>query len=197
MKFDFQFPNAGACRISLYIFQRTFASLQHFPYFVPYMEEQKVPPKRRIIRETVMQALYATEIAKDPPQHIIETLFEELKENQTHYDFAISLYLKTLQHQTEFDKIIKQKTQHWDFHRIALIDKLLLRLAVCELIHFPDIPPKVSINEAIEIAKMYSTDNSGTFINGILDSILEEMQKNGSLKKTGRGLLNTTIKKSP
>ncbi len=116
-----------------------------------------------------MQGLYATEISKDPPQHIIESLFEELTN--------------------------KQKTQHWDFHRIALIDKILLRIAVCELLHFPDIPPKVSINEAIEIAKMFSTDNSGTFINGILDSILEEMQKNGSLKKSGRGLLNTTTKK--
>lgn len=142
-----------------------------------------------------MQGLYATEISKDPPQHIIESLFEELTNNSTNYDFAVSLYLKTLQHQLELDTIIKQKTQHWDFHRIALIDKILLRIAVCELLHFPDIPPKVSINEAIEIAKMFSTDNSGTFINGILDSILEEMQKNGSLKKSGRGLLNTTTKK--
>jgi transcription antitermination protein NusB len=157
-------------------------------------EELKTTSKRREIRETVMQGLYALEISKDPPQHIIETILADLKKNKTDFDFAVSLFLKSIQHQPEFDILIKRKAEHWDFHRIALIDKILLRMAVCELFHFPDIPPKVSINEAIEIAKAYSTDNSGTFINGILDSILGEMKKNGSLGKTGRGLVDSGIK---
>ena len=153
--------------------------------------------KRRIIRESVMQALYAHEISKDAPQHIIETLLQEIRSqfSDIDYDFSIGLFLKTVQHQTEFDKIIKQKAEHWDFHRIALIDKLILRMAVCEFLYFADIPPKVSINEAIEIAKAYSTDNSGTFVNGILDSVLDNLNKEGLIKKTGRGLLTTTPQK--
>jgi N utilization substance protein B len=157
--------------------------------------EPKKTSQRRLIRETVLQGLYAQEIAKDPPQHIIETLFGDLKKNSDYYQFAIDLFLKTTQHQTECDKLIKSKAEHWDFYRIALIDKILLRIAVCELLFFPEIPPKVSINEAIEIAKEFSTDNSGTFINGILDSILDELQKKKMLTKTGRGLFNTAAKK--
>ncbi|MBI2428472.1 MAG: transcription antitermination factor NusB [Ignavibacteriales bacterium] len=158
------------------------------------MTEQK-NSKRRKIRELAMQALYATEIAKDPPQHVIDTILVELKPNDSDFDFAQMLFLKTITHQAEIDKRIKIKTEHWDFHRIALLDKILLRMAVCEMLYFPDIPPKVSINEAIEIAKDYSTDGSGTFLNGILDAVLTEMKKEGLLKKTGRGLVESAALK--
>ena len=80
--------------------------------------------------------------------------------------------------------------------RIALIDKILLRMAICEILYFPDIPPKVSINEAIEIAKEFSTAGSGKFINGILDAILSEEKTAGRLNKTGRGLVDSTISKN-
>lgn len=142
-----------------------------------------------------MQSLYAMEISKDSPQHIMDTVLSDLKKSESEYDFAVQLFLKTIQHQDEIDSELKKKAEHWEFHRIALIDKLLLRMAACEIAHFPDIPPKVSINEAIEIAKDFSTDSSGTFINGILDAYLNDMKKNGTLKKTGRGLLNTSAKK--
>lgn len=158
------------------------------------MSEQK-NSKRRKIRELAMQALYATEIAKDPPQHVIDTILIELKPNDSDFDFAQMLFLKTITHQAEIDRRIKIKTEHWDFHRIALLDKILLRMAVCEMLYFSDIPPKVSINEAIEIAKDYSTDGSGTFLNGILDAILIEMKKEGLLKKTGRGLVESAPSK--
>lgn len=161
----------------------------HFPYLYSMTEQKN--SKRRQIRELVMQALYATEIAKDPPQHVIDTILIELKPNDSDFDFAQMLFLKTVTHQAEIDTRIKTKAEHWEFHRIALLDKILLRMAVCELLYFPDIPPKVSINEAIEIAKDYSTDGSGTFINGILDAILNGMKKEGMLKKTGRGLVES------
>ena len=80
--------------------------------------------------------------------------------------------------------------------RIALMDKLLLRIGITELLYFPDIPPKVSINEVIEIAKNYSTSNSGKFINGILDAILTELKNTGKLNKTGRGLIEETLPKT-
>lgn len=159
------------------------------------MTDEKIP-KRRHIRELVMQALYAIEISKDPPQHVVDTILAELKENDADFDFAQSLFIKSISHQAEIDKRLKSKTEHWEFHRIALIDKILLRMSLCELLYFPDIPPKVTINEAIEIAKDYSTESSGTFINGIMDAILIELKKEGLLNKAGRGLLETQSKKS-
>ncbi len=143
-----------------------------------------------------MQALYALEISKDAPQHVVDTILSELKENGADFDFAQSMFIKTIAHQAEIDKRLKSKSEHWDFHRIALIDKILLRMSLCEILYFPDIPPKVSINEAIEIAKDYSTESSGTFINGIMDAVLIELRKEGELNKTGRGLLDTQSKKS-
>lgn len=159
------------------------------------MEEQKIP-KRRHIRELVMQALYALEISKDSPQHIIDTILHENNDQGINVDFAQELFTRVITHQSEIDKRLKLKTEHWEFHRIALIDKILMRMSLCELLYFPDIPPKVTINESIEIAKDYSTENSGTFINGILDAILIDLRNEGLLNKTGRGLLETKSKKS-
>ena len=158
------------------------------------MTEEKIP-KRRHIRELVMQALYALEISKDAPQHVIDTILVDLKEDENDFDFAQSLFIKSISHQSEIDKRLKLKTEHWEFHRIALIDKILLRMSLCELLFFPDIPPKVTINEAIEIAKDYSTESSGNFINGIMDAVLIDLKKEGLLSKTGRGLLETQTKK--
>jgi N utilization substance protein B len=73
---------------------------------------------------------------------------------------------------------------------MAFVDKIVLRMGVAELLYFPDIPPKVSINEAIDISKEYCTKNSGKFVNGILDSVLDELKRDNKLVKTGRGLLN-------
>jgi len=79
----------------------------------------------------------------------------------------------------------------------ALIDRILLRMGITELLFFPEIPPKVSINEVIEIAKEYSTSNSGKFINGILDAILSDLKLNSNLNKSGRGLIDESFGKKP
>jgi N utilization substance protein B len=146
---------------------------------------------RHSIREKVMQALYAFEISKNPLPQVVDTVLEELQSHPAEYDFAKRLLMQTISHQAEFDAIIKQKAVHWDFYRIALIDRLLLRMGICEFLYFTDIPPKVTINEAIEIAKDFSTEKSGTFLNGILDSILIDLKSSGKLDKQGRGLLDT------
>lgn len=159
------------------------------------MAEQQ--QKRRDIRILVMQALYALEISKDSPQHIIDTIFSDLSDRTNDFDFAQSLFLRTVSHRSDIDKRIKEKTEHWEFYRIAVLDKILIRMAICEFLWFPEIPPKVSINEAIEIAKDYSTDGSGTFINGILDAILMEMKRSGTMSKSGRGLVNSQKTKLP
>ena len=159
------------------------------------MKEHQQVYKRRIIRERVMQALYAYELSKDPIPHIIETIFAELKEQAEEFAFAEHLLQITVEHQPAIDAIIRKKATNWNFDRIALIDKLLLRMGICELYYFEDIPPKVTINETIEIAKHFSTEKSGQFINGILDAILHDMKSDGTLDKRGRGLLEFPARK--
>jgi N utilization substance protein B len=85
--------------------------------------------------------------------------------------FADPLIRGTLEHRDEADVIIKKHAQNWDLHRIAAVDRNILRLAIFEMLHRDDIPPVVSINEAVDIAKKFSTQDSGKFVNGILDKI--------------------------
>jgi len=103
--------------------------------------------------------------------------------------FAKQLLSKTLLNNETFVKEIEGKTPNWDKDRIADIDSILLKMAICELLHFASIPEKVTINEYLEIAKEYSTPKSSIFINGVLDKLVKEYQKDGKLKKAGRGLL--------
>jgi N utilization substance protein B len=145
---------------------------------------------RRDVRERVMQALYAHELAGGDVRHFINTILKpNLAEDAENLKFATSLFLRTIDMTEETDGIISRHTENWDLSRIALIDRILLRMAICELLGFEDIPPKVSINEAIEVAKRYSTPRSGQFINGILDAVLLSLQQEGRLKKSGRGLI--------
>ena len=137
-----------------------------------------------------MQALYAHELAGGDVRHFIDTLLKpQLKEDAENLRFAESLFLRTLEMEASLDEIISRHAENWDLSRIALIDHIVLRMAIAELLTFEDIPPKVSINEAIEIVKRYSTSKSGQFINGILDAVLVDLQDRGMLKKSGRGLV--------
>lgn len=137
-----------------------------------------------------MKALYARELAGGEPDHFAHTLIEPaLESDPSSLEFARDLFERTVDRQKEADRIIGEHAENWDLDRIAPIDRVLLRMATCELLEFEEIPPKVSIDEAIEIAKKYSTPKSGKFINGILDSILMSLQREGRLKKSGRGLI--------
>lgn len=136
-----------------------------------------------------MQALYAHELAGGDVRHTIDTVIKPDLESKENIDFATSLFLRTLDVQAEADGLVRDHLKNWDLERVALIDRILLRMALCEFLSFEDIPPKVTINEAIEIAKRFSTPKSGQFINGILDAILLELQQSGRLKKSGRGLI--------
>ena len=113
-------------------------------------------------------------------------------------EFAEQILRSVIIHQNELDEEIKKRVSNWEIERIAMIDRILMRMGMCELAYLPDIPPKVSINEAIEIAKNFSTASSGKFINGILDGFLSDLKKSGKLNKTGRGLLDETpVKPQP
>lgn len=152
--------------------------------------------RRRIVRERVLQILYAFELNSDSLQLLTEGILSDLND-AVDKKFANDLVNRVIMHRKELDLKIKQRVDNWEMGRIALIDKLLLRMGICELCYFPDIPPKVSINECIEVAKIYSTAGSGKFINGILDAILNELKQDGKLNKSGRGLLEETISKQP
>ena len=105
-------------------------------------------------------------------------------------DFAFSLVEKTIETRELIDEYVTAVAENWELDRIASLDRILIEMAVVELIYFPEIPTKVSINESIEIAKRYSTDKSGNFINGVLDKILEKLESESKINKTGRGLQN-------
>ncbi len=152
--------------------------------------------RRRIVREKVLQMLYAFELNSDSLQLLTEAIITDLND-AVDKKFANDLVDRVINHRKELDLKIKERVDNWEMGRIALIDKLLLRMGICELFYFPDIPPKVSINECIEVAKIYSTAGSGKFINGILDAILNELKRDGKLNKSGRGLVEETISKQP
>ncbi|RKY86201.1 transcription antitermination factor NusB [candidate division KSB1 bacterium] len=144
--------------------------------------------KRRRARENVLKSLYAIELSGNPVDTVIDDVVLQTEGDKDIVDFAIKLIKKSIDHRKEFDEIIKKKLLNWDIDRVALLDKILLRQSICEFLYFKDIPPKVTINEAVELAKKFSTKKSGQFVNGLLDSILKDLKKEGKISKKGRGL---------
>jgi len=105
-------------------------------------------------------------------------------------EFFRKLFEATVNHDKEYEKLIADKSKNWDIDRIAIMDKIILKMALCEMIHFPSIPVKVTINEYIELSKNFSTPKSKKFVNGILDVLSEELRSQGIIKKSGRGLID-------
>ena len=154
----------------------------------------KIKSKRRKAREKALQILFAISMNDDAYAELINNFYDDM-EGENEIEFSRSLVRKVIANQDKLDEYIKAKASNWELERIALIDKILLRMGIAELLYFPDIPPKVSINEMIEISKEYSTSKSGKFINGILDSVLNDLKKENKLKKFGRGLIDDTLAK--
>ncbi|MBN4082965.1 transcription antitermination factor NusB [bacterium AH-315-A23] len=103
--------------------------------------------------------------------------------------FVVDLFRKVVLNHTDFEKEVMDKTPNWDIERIAEIDMILIKMAICEFLKFPSIPTRVTINEYIEISKDYSTEKSSFFINGVLDKILKDFTASKRISKIGRGLL--------
>jgi len=104
--------------------------------------------------------------------------------------FAKSLFGKTIHKYDEYNELIASYTKNWEIERIAIMDSIIMKMAVCELFEFSSVPVKVSLNEYIEISKIYSTPKSSIFINGVLDKIVEDLKKTDKIKKIGRGLID-------
>jgi len=114
---------------------------------------------------------------------------EKYKDKEEDEEFVKSLFRKAIKQNEEISGWIEGKTQNWEVDRIATMDVLLMKMAIVEFIHFTSIPVKVSLNEYIEISKLFSTPKSKVFINGVLDKLLKEFNEKDMIKKRGRGLM--------
>jgi N utilization substance protein B len=116
-------------------------------------------------------------------------IIPKVYKDQDDKEFVANLFRKTVLNEVDLSKEYIDKTPNWDVERIAELDTIILKMAICEFLKFPSIPTKVTINEYLEIAKEYSTPKSSIFINGILDNLVKEFEKDKRLTKSGRGLL--------
>lgn len=127
--------------------------------------------KRSRGRELALQLLYQLDLRGEETLAFAEEFLKEHETDREARAFALKLVRGTHEHVEELNRVIQSVAQNWDLSRMAVVDRNVLRLSAFELLHCKDIPPKVAINEAIELGKRYSTQNSGAFINGILDKI--------------------------
>jgi N utilization substance protein B len=126
---------------------------------------------RRRSREMAIQVLYQVDMVHSDLAEALRLFCEHFKAPEAIRDFAFELALGTHGHREEVDTLIKRFSEHWRLERMSIVDRNILRLATYELLYRPDIPAKVSINEAVDIGKKYGSEDSGSFINGILDRI--------------------------
>ncbi len=155
-----------------------------------------VPPQtRHDARETALQILYAVELSHSSVSTVLNDLMPKCEKPPPAVFFAKKIVSKTFEDRAVYDTYIKRHSANWRFERIAMIDLLILRIAICEFMHFYDVPTKVTIDEAIELAKRYSTYKSSGYINGILDAILLQLKEEGHVVKTGRGRMKKKHKK--
>jgi len=145
--------------------------------------------KRRKARELVLQSMYAENMTEKPVYDILKDVINSVRSDRDIYDFAELLLRKVMRFKNELDEEVATMLDNWELNRVALIDRLILRLALCELLYFQEIPPKVTMNEAIDLAKKFSTGESGRFVNGILDALYKKCNDENRVVKIGRGLL--------
>ena len=132
---------------------------------------------RRAARQCVLEALFAYQFSKNERTEIIDQLVNKNPELKDHYDFIKSLFDIVFTKMKWAENTIKAHLENWEIDRVASIDKILLKMGICEIYFIGDIPPKVTISEMVEIAKIYSTDESPIFINGILDAVFKDYLK--------------------
>jgi N utilization substance protein B len=142
------------------------------------------------VDKEVMQGMVAKTLknftSEDPFKNKLTPISADWEEDSK---FVQELFLYTLKNNDEYQKMIAERTKNWESERIALMDTILMKMAICELLNFPSIPVKVTINEYLDLSKDYSTPKSNSFINGILDKILGDLKRTDNIHKTGRGLI--------
>ena len=156
-----------------------------------------------MLNELEEQSIYWNDDLDFSISMVIKTIKKFKSENDDHsymmslykdeedQEFTTKLFRKAITNETENRQIIENYTKNWDVDRVAVMDVLIMQLALTELMEFPSIPVKVTLNEYIELAKYYSTNRSSTFINGVLDRITKDFREEGKIVKAGRGLLES------
>jgi N utilization substance protein B len=129
---------------------------------------------RRRGREAALQLLYALEVTQTDVSAVLHTAWAQAMMAEETRDFTMALVQGVIVHRDEIDGLIQEWSAHWSLERIGLVERSILRFAIYELLYMPDIPPNVTINEAIEVAKKYGSGEAAAFINGILDRIKHE-----------------------
>lgn len=132
---------------------------------------------RRLARELVLQGIYAFEMTADNYDKILQDLERHQTISSDVEEFMKRLFNATVEHAEWSKQEIITRLENWDYERVALIDRLILQMMIAEMVFLEDVPPKVSITEGVEISKKYSTEESGAFINGILDSIYHSLNE--------------------
>ena len=136
-----------------------------------------VKQSRRSAREAVLQALYAVEVGKETKSKALKDIIKRESRDNDAKNFITELFNVSLSNREWCEDQIKSRLNNWEFKRVAILDRLLLIVAIAEIFFIDTVPPKVSISEAIQIAKKYSTEDSSAFVNGVLDNIYKSVAK--------------------
>ena len=136
------------------------------------------PKDKRKSRILAVQLAYGCELSENSAENLLETCFtEENIQKESIQKYGLRLVKLTQINVDKIDDIIENNSKNWEIKRIALTDKLVLRIAIAEMLHIEDVPQKVSISEAVEISKVFGTKESGPFVNGILDAVYKKIIK--------------------
>ena len=130
---------------------------------------------RRIAREAVLQALYASAMTGEDSDKILKDILNRRSYESNLIKYITDLFVSAMDNKEWCEDQIKSRLNNWEFDRVALLDRLLLIVAISEIYFVEDVPPKVSISEAIEIAKIYCNEDSSSFVNGVLDNVYKAM----------------------
>jgi len=131
--------------------------------------------KRRRSREFSLQVLYQIEITKQNALQAMVQLRENISPEGGEGEFAKRIVLGVMEHRQEIDRLIEERSENWRLDRMTMIDRNILRIAIFELLYCSEVPPKVTLNEAIDLGKRFGSEESGSFINGVLDRIQNEV----------------------
>ena len=128
----------------------------------------------------MLQALYEAEFSERPQRAIIDEQIERRAPSDESADYARDLFLKTIEKKDDLDGIIDPLLENWDPARVSLVDRNILRFALAEVLYFPDVPASVIVDEAIEVAHRFSSEEAGRFVNGLVDKFVKEFRKDSA-----------------
>ncbi len=132
--------------------------------------------QRRLARESALEVFYRLDLVADEPDDTIEEILNRKNPSDEAESYLRLLVQTLLNNQDEVDKMLRKHIRHWRLERLRVLDRATLRMACTEMLYFDDVPPKVSINEAVDIARKFGDDDSGRFVNGVLDGVLKDIQ---------------------